>query len=127
MTKGFIAGDQFEEAFVGTRSVRDGITAAAGGGQASATPLLAQLNRVTVVASANDSVKLPSCAGGLNLGVEITVVNAAAVNSMNVFPASGGTEQIDSLGANAAKAVAAGKTATFTALASGQWHAMLSA
>jgi hypothetical protein len=123
MTKGLIPGTTFEEAIVGTVSVKDNITAFATGGQASATLLPAQINRVVTVGSANDSVKLPSAAGAV--GAEITVSNAHATNSLNVFPASG--DQIDGLGANAAKAVAAGKTATFVSYGGTQWHSMLSA
>lgn len=101
-------------------SVTDGLTAHAGGGQANATPLPAELNRVTTVATAGDSVELPTSVGGLS----ITVINAAA-NSMNVFPAVG--DQINSLGANAAFAVAAGKSVEFNCVTSGQWHSILSA
>jgi hypothetical protein len=101
----------------------DNITAHAGGGQANAYPIpgTVQIARVTVVASAGDSVILPASAPGL----EITVVNAAAANSMNVFPAVG--DAINALGANTAFAVAAGKTCTFYCATSGQWHTQLSA
>ena len=97
------------------------LTAKAGGGQGSATPLPAVINRVTTVASANDSVLLPAAAPGL----QITVTNAAATNSANVFPGTG--DQINSLGANAAFALAAGKTVTFFSTVAGQWHSILSA
>jgi hypothetical protein len=102
-------------------SATDGMTAHAGGGQGSATPLLSDINRVTTVASAGDSVGLPVAV----VGMEITVSNAAAVNSMNVFPAS--SEQVNAGGANAAFAVAAGKTAQFSCAKAQQWHALLSA
>lgn len=101
--------------------VQAGITAQAGGGQASATPLTGQICQVTTVATAGDSVLLPASVPG-NI---ITVTNFAAANSMNVFPAA--AEQINSLGASAAFAVAAGKSATFTCAVAGQWHTMLSA
>lgn len=104
-----------------TFSTKDNITAHAGGGQGSAVPLTAMTNRVTVVASANDSVVLPASVSGM----QITVINAAATNSMNVFPATG--DQINSLGANAAYGQAAGKTAEFYCATAGQWHALLSA
>ena len=42
MSKGFVPGTQFEEAFVGTVSVKDNIAAAAGGGQPNATQIVAQ-------------------------------------------------------------------------------------
>ncbi len=105
-----------------TMSVSDGLTAHAGGGQGSALQLTSMVNRVTTVASAADSVILPSNTPGL----QIFVANAAATNSMNVFPPTGG--QINALSTNAAFAVAAGKNATFTCFnSSGNWHAILSA
>jgi hypothetical protein len=104
-----------------TTTTTDNITAHAGGGQANATPLTTSLNRVTTVASAGDSVVLPASFAG----AEITVINAAAANSMNVFPAVG--DAINALGANNAFAVAAGKTATFYCATAGQLHSILSA
>ena len=104
-----------------TQSSVDNLTAHAGGGQGSATLLTAMMNRVTTVASANDSVILPTSANGMSL----TIINAAATNSMNLFPATG--ETINSLGANAAFAVAAGKTVEAYCCTAGQWHTILSA
>ena len=99
----------------------DNLTAHAGGGQGSATALTSMFNRVTTVATAADSVILPASAAGMC----ITVTNAAAANSMNVFPATG--DAINALGANAAFALAAGKTAEFVCYTAGQWHSILSA
>ena len=104
-----------------TETAVDNLTAHAGGGQGAATALPALLNRVTTVATAGDSVKLPVSSSGMN----VTVTNAAAANSMNVFPQTG--EAINALGANAAFAVAAGKTATFYCYTAAQWHSILSA
>jgi len=104
-----------------TFSSVDNLIARAGGGQGTATPLSAMQNRVTSVASANDSVLLPPSVTGMS----ITVINAAPANSMNVFPASG--DKINALAANAAFAVAAGKTAEFVCTTAGQWHTILSA
>ncbi|CAM2142677.1 conserved protein of unknown function [Pararobbsia alpina] len=104
-----------------TETALNGITAHAGGGQSSATPLPASINRVTTVASANDSVLLPASAPGMIL----TVVNATATNAMAVFPA--GTDAINALSASTAFSVAAGKTATFYCTNAGQWHSILSA
>ena len=99
----------------------NGITAHAGGGQGSATPLPAMINRVTTVASAADSVVLPASAPGL----QIMVVNATATNAMNVFPA--GTDAINALAASTAFSVVAGKTCEFYCTNAGQWHTILSA
>lgn len=101
----------------------DGITAHAGGGQANAFPIPGnvQIARVTVVASGNDSVLLPPSAPGL----EITVVNATAATSMNVYAT--GAEVINAIAANSPFAVAGTKTVTFYCATAGQWHTQLSA
>jgi hypothetical protein len=52
-----------------TFSSIDNIAARAGGGQALATALTAMQNRITTVASAGDSVKLPPSATGMSLTV----------------------------------------------------------
>lgn len=104
-----------------TVSTVDALSAFAGGGQGSATALPAQINRVTTVASANDSVKLPTCKAGM----QITVVNAAASNSMNIFPTTG--DAINALSANTAIACAANKTMQFYAAKDGLWHSILTA
>lgn len=105
-----------------TTTAISGLTAHSGGGQGSATGLPAVLNRVTTVAAAGDSVVLPAAVAGIQ---GLVVVNATATNSMNIFPA--GTDAINALGASAAFACAAGKTATFYCTNAGQWHAVLSA
>lgn len=102
-------------------SLATGVTAGTTRTQGGATLLTAEINRVTTVGTAADSVILPAAVPGLN----IYVANAAAANSMNVFP--NGSDQINALGASAAFAVAAGKTAVFVSANSGQWHAILSA
>lgn len=102
-------------------SVENGITAFAGGGQGSARVLTRSINRVTTVGTAADSVKLPAAVAGMR----ITVINAAAANSMNVFPATGGI--INALSANAAYAVAANKTVIFTCAVAGTWNTLLTA
>jgi len=123
MAHGKIPGDVFEEAFVGQQVV-DGVTAHAGGGQAGGVLVISSVTRVTTVGTAGDSLTLPS-AKNVPLGTEMLVMNAAAANSLNVFPATG--ESIDALGANAARAVAAGKTCAFIAFAGGVWHSMIGA
>lgn len=102
-------------------SSADALTAHAGGGQTNALAITTQIARVTTVASAGDSVKLPVATPGL----EITVINAAATNSMNVFPATG--DAINALSANSAFALAATKVVTFYCTVAGQWHSQLTA
>lgn len=101
----------------------DNIVAHASGGQQAQSPLNASVtsHRVTTVASANDSVTLPPAkAGALYI-----LTNAAAANSMNVFPNAG--EKINALSANGAFAMAAGKVALFICVSNGQWHTILTA
>jgi hypothetical protein len=106
-------------------AIQDNITTLAGGGQAAgplkagALPAAFGGYRVTTVASSGDSVTLPpSQAGQVKL-----VTNAAASNSMNVFPAAG--ETINALGVNNAFAVAANKCVLFICTGAGQWHSVL--
>lgn len=107
-------------------SLRDTMTAHAGGTQAgaigdAAAALTGVMNRLTVVGSAGDSVVLPAAVAGIN---SIVVVNDTAT-SANVFPFTG--DSINALGANAAFALAAGKTAEFFSVVNGKWHGILSA
>ena len=103
-----------------TQSYADGLTAHAGGGQGSALQIATMISRFTTVATTADSSILPVGVAGMT----ITVINAGA-NSMNVFPDSGST--INGGSANAAYALAAGKTAVFFTTLAGAWHAMVSA
>jgi hypothetical protein len=102
-------------------SAKDGVTAFAGGGQAGGVLINDMTTRITTVGSAADSVRLPVAVPGLIL----TVINAAAANSMNLFPATG--EAINAGAANAAFAVAAGKAVLCIATAAKQWHTILTA
>lgn len=104
--------------------VNNALTALAGGAQAG-TALNLGYNRFTVVVTAGDSAQLPAVSGG----VVVIVTNADAADSMNVFPQTGGI--INAGAANAAFAVAAGKTAIFIQAVdtSGAtvWYALLTA
>lgn len=51
-------------------SSQDGITAHSGGGAPSATPVTAQIVRVSTVAADHDSVKLPASLGGIELAID---------------------------------------------------------
>jgi len=94
------------------------LTAYAGGGQGSATALGVGYNRVTTVATANDSVILPSNA--VVGGALVTVKNAGA-ESLDIFPQSGGS--INALGANTAYALASGAVARFVSSSATTWDA----
>jgi hypothetical protein len=101
--------------------VQNAITAFAGGGQASAVQLNAFMNRVTVVGSAADSVKLPPAIANR----ACVVVNAAAANAMNVFPTSG--DAINALTADTAISMAANKVMEFFCVVNGIWNSQLTA
>lgn len=92
-------------------SVETGITAFATGGQTSARQLSAEVNVITVCATAADSVKLPQLTAD-NIGLHIVVVNNG-IASANVFPALG---QDASGGTNTAVAVAAAARAEFVSV-----------
>lgn len=98
-------------------SVENGITAHAGGGQASAYQLTAEYSFVGTVATTADSVRLPQLTSNL-IGTHILVANDGA-NSLNVFPASG---QDASAGADTAVAVAAAARAEFVAKSATAWE-----
>ena len=98
----------------------DNITAFAGGGQNNAVPLRYKNSRVATVATAADSVILPFGQEGMS----IVVVNGAAANSMNVFPATG--QAINALANDAALAVAANKHVVFSYTGT-KWFTNLSA
>ncbi len=97
-----------------TVSTQTGITAHAGGGQASATQLTASQCQISTCATIGDSVKLPPS----QAGTQITVVNNGAA-SANVFPATG--EQINSGGANVASALAVTTPVIFYCFTAGNW------
>lgn len=100
------------------RSNATGITAFAGGGQASAAQLLKEFNRVTTVASDNDSVKLPSGKAGMS----VIVVNDGAKN-LAIFPKNG--EQIDSFPVNGELTLPPStKTAHFVCVVDQVWRSI---
>lgn len=100
-------------------SAANAVSPFATGGQASATALTKQVNRVTTVTTAGDSVALPASAAGLL----ITVINDAAANGLAVFPASG--DAINALSANASITVPAKTVGLFSCAVAGQWNELL--
>jgi hypothetical protein len=103
--------------------VSNGLTAKVGGGQSATTPVTAAINRYTTVTTAADSATLPLTAN--YIGQSITIVNAAAANSMTVYPNTG--EIINALSANTGFAVAANKITEFFCTNAGQWHSITTA
>lgn len=114
-------------------SVTDTITAASGGGQTNAVLLTSAYNRVTTVAAGNDSVRMPACQGGSlvavgngqpvnTIGQIMYITNAAAANSLNVFPSTG--QAINAGGTNGAFALPVTFTVAFICGTAGQWYTM---
>lgn len=102
-------------------SAADALTAYAGGGQTNALQLTKGVNRVSTVATAADSVKLPASAAGMI----VIVINGAASNSMQVFGA--GTDTINDVATATGVAQAAGKSALYACPVAGKWYRILSA
>lgn len=103
-------------------SYEDTITAKAGGGQANAYQLSAIKNRISVCATAGDSVKLPNTSN--TVGSAVVVINDG-VASLQVFSFSVAT--IDGIAGNVGVAIGAGKRAIFfgtKASPNGTWASM---
>lgn len=77
---------------------------AAGATQGTATALVSNINNVAVVAAAADGVRLPTAVAGLR----ILIRNSDAVDTLKIYPATGG--QINALGTNASFSLVAGAT-----------------
>lgn len=101
-------------------TVVTGITAFAGGGQASATQLdgLNSVQEVTIIASGGDSVKLPTPAAG----ARVFVFNRAGGSYLTVFPSSGHT--IDQLAANTGTDLDLGRSVLFVGKSATAWHSL---
>lgn len=110
---GGVVGQSINVVSLGSTS--DALTAHAGGGQASALLLTSSINRVTVVATAGDSVRLPAAQPGM----KIYIINSDSSDSMDVFPATG--ETINAVAANGAFAMAAGARNQFVCPVAGKW------
>lgn len=102
-------------------TVRNGVTASTGSTQATGVLVTTAVTRVTTVGTAGDSLLLPKAVPGLSL----VVINAAAANSMDVFPAAG--DAINALSGDAALAVAANKTVMLVCAVAGIWNAIVTA
>jgi hypothetical protein len=93
-----------------------GITAHAGGGQASATALTTGINFVGTIVTAADSVKLATTA---TPGIVQIVANGSASNAMQVFGL--GTDTINGIATGTGVSVPAGKTGIFFCYTAGAW------
>ena len=99
-----------------TESFTDNITAFAGGGQAGATAIASEIARVTTVATAGDSVKLPAAAPGLT----IMVIHHGA-KPMQVCGA--GTDQIDDQAAATGVSQMVNSVCIYVCTTTGKWYA----
>lgn len=117
------SGDVSVGALFKLAGIEDGLTAAAGGTQAAALALSAtkSVHRVSTVATAADSVKLPAATAGQ---VHF-VMNSAAANSMQVF--GSGTDTINDVATATGVAQAAGKGALYVCVSAGKWYRALGA
>ena len=97
------------------KSVTNAITASTTQTQAGATALTTDINRITVVANADDAVKLPAATAGR----QVTVINTVATQA-GVFPASG--DAINALAVDAVSPLAASTTRTYTCAVAGTWN-----
>lgn len=99
----------------GSGPVVTGVTAFAGGGQASATQLGYGYSEITTVATALDSVKLPAAQSGASVRVKNDGANIA-----NIYPITGST--IDDGGANSPIPIGPGAELTFTGINTTNWE-----
>ncbi len=103
------------------QSAKDAITAHAGGGQANAVALTNVINRITVVTTAGDSVRMPKSAAGMMLFIS----NADSTDSCDVFPAVG--DNFNGGTTDAAFALANGKRVLAFCAVAGTWSTILTA
>jgi hypothetical protein len=106
----------------GIASFQNNITATAGGTRAAARPLVAAFNRISVCATAADSVALPPATGGQ----EVTVINSGAA-ATQVFAAPGTNDLINNVAAATGISLAAAGKAQFVSPDVGLWFSILSA
>jgi hypothetical protein len=106
----------------GGQSWASGITAAAGGTRPAAVKLTSAINRISVCATAADSVALPPAVGGQ----EVSVINSGAA-ACQVFAAIGTSDTINGVAAATGISLAAAGKAQFISPGPGLWFSILSA
>lgn len=107
--------NQFDKIGFALGSTEDTITAHAGGGQSAARQLTSQYNRLTTVATAADSVKLPVSVPGM----DVMIINDGA-NSAQVF--GSGTDTIDAIATATGVALAAASRCNYMCVTAGKWQ-----
>lgn len=127
-----VDGGELQQLAQSLFSVKTGIVAHAGGGQANATPLTAALNRVDTVASASDSVMLPPAIPGARVQVKNNTATLLAIfgvpaNANNdgagdtIATSQSNTQQPTATGITLATTL----TARFDCYVLGQWQEFL--
>jgi len=99
-------------------SVETAITAGAGGTSLAAFQLRNEANFISIVTTANDSVKLPGITSDL-IGMKCVVKNLAA-NTARIYPFDG--QQIDAGGADVPVTIATTVTRSFIADTASNWR-----
>lgn len=94
------------------------ITAFAGGGQASATALTAEINNVTTVATAGDSVKLKTAVAGAH-----QYIKNSGATALDIFPNT--SDSIDALAVNLAIRIQPGSSIHFYAKDATVWESSI--
>lgn len=94
-------------------STENGITAHSGGGQTNAYQLTTNISRITTVAVANDSVKLPPATAGRTVYVDNDGANVLAI-----YPS--GTDQVED--GTGAISFSVGQDGTFVCPIGGKWY-----
>ena len=97
----------------------DALTASATQTQGGGTVIAAMQNRFTTVATAGNAATLPTAVAGMS----ITVVNAAAANYMQVFPAVSGF--INGQAVNTSFIVPPNTTVEFVSTVANYWHTIV--
>jgi hypothetical protein len=92
------------------------VVAVSGVTQGTATALVSNINNVTVVTAAASGVRLPTAVAGMR----ILVRNSDAADTLNIFPATGGT--INALAVNGSFSLAIGTTVELMATTATQWY-----
>lgn len=100
------------------QSVTTGITAGATQTQAGATALTADINNVTIVGTNGDGVALPTAVAGLN----ITIINSDAAQSIQVWPATSDTIDGGAADAVDANSLNFGETRVYTSIDGVSWY-----
>lgn len=97
-------------------SAASGITAFASATQATATPILNELTRVTTVVTTGDGILLPASAPGLTI-----ILENASANAMQVF--AQGSDTINAVAGSTGVSQMGGSEVIYVSYAAGAWFA----